>query len=91
MTEEVLRTILAERGAITAERFIELMATAVATWEAEANGKADQYERRGYARGFHGGQGFAYRNMASLLELSPLVKEDGTPPEAPLSSAIADA
>lgn len=79
MTEEVLKTILAERGTIRPERFMELMNDAAKGWETEASVQVSKSDRRSFEKGFHAGRAAAFRDMATLLKCYAFVKADASP------------
>ncbi len=72
--EDVLKALLSELGTIKAERCIDLVTAAVDAWEADADASRSKFNRRGFDRGYQEGKAVAYRKIAKLLRMYPLVK-----------------
>lgn len=72
--EAALNALIGEFSTIKPERFIDLVTAAVDAWEADAVASRAKCNRRGFDWGYHGGKADAYRKIAELLRIYPLIK-----------------
>jgi len=76
--EQILRTMLAERGSIRADRFLTLLATVVTAWEEDVGERLSEHKRRTFSHGYARGQAKAFRDIARLLQCYQWVGEADT-------------